>query len=108
ELAGTNVLLSEDERLVQETVRRFVRERYLPRAAELFENESFPLELVSEMAELGLLGGFIHEYGCAGMNTVSYGLALEELEYGDSGLRSFVSVQSSLAMNAVYRYGSEE
>jgi len=108
ELAGTDVLLSEDERLIQDTVRRFVRERYLPRAAEFFENESFPLELASEMADLGLFGGFLHEYGCAGMNTVSYGLALEELEYGDSGLRSFVSVQSSLAMNAIYRYGSEE
>jgi glutaryl-CoA dehydrogenase len=108
ELAGTDVLLSEDERLVQETVRRFVRERYLPRAAEFFETETFPLELASEMAELGLFGAFLHGYGCAGMNTVSYGLALEELEYGDSGLRSFVSVQSSLAMNAIYRYGSEE
>src|SRR6185369_10338115 len=108
DLAGTDVLLSEDERLVQETVRRFVRERYLPRASEFFEAESFPLELASEMAELGLFGAFIRGYGCAGMNTVSYGLALEELEYGDSGLRSFVSVQSSLAMNAIYRYGSEE
>ena len=80
ELAGTDVLLSDDERLVQETVRRFVREKYLPRAAEFFEAESFPLELASEMAELGLFGAFLRDYGCAGMNTVSYGLALEELE----------------------------
>jgi len=108
ELAGTDALLSEDERLIQDTVRRFVRERYLPRAAEFFEKESFPIELASELAELGLFGGFLHGYGCAGMNTVAYGLALEELEYGDSGLRSFVSVQSSLAMNAIHRYGSEE
>jgi glutaryl-CoA dehydrogenase len=108
ELAGTDALLSEDERLIQDTVRRFVRERYLPRAAEFFERESFPIELASELAELGLFGGFLHGYGCAGMNTVAYGLALEELEYGDSGLRSFVSVQSSLAMNAIHRYGSEE
>lgn len=108
ELAGTDGLLSDDERLIQETVRRFVREKYLPRAADLFENESFPEDLASGLAELGLLGGFIHGYGCAGMNTVAYGLALEELEYGDSALRSFVSVQSSLAMNAIHRYGTDE
>jgi glutaryl-CoA dehydrogenase len=108
ELAGTDALLSEDERLVQDTVRRFVREKYLPRAADFFEKETFPVELGADLAALGLFGGFIHGYGCAGMNTVAYGLALEELEYGDSGLRSFVSVQSSLAMNAIYRYGSEE
>src|SRR5690242_18883657 len=108
DLAGTDTLLSEDEKLVADTVRRFVREKYLPRAAEFFEKETFPLELAAGMAELGLFGGFIHGYGCAGMNTVAYGLALEELEYGDSGLRSFVSVQSSLAMNAIYRYASEE
>jgi len=107
-LAGVDALLSDDERLVQGAVRRFVREKYLPRAAEFFEQETFPLDLVAEMASLGLLGGFIEGYGCAAMNTVAYGLALEELEYGDSGLRSFVSVQSSLAMNAIYRYGSEE
>jgi glutaryl-CoA dehydrogenase len=108
ELAATDALLSEDERLVQDTVRRFVREKYLPRAADFFEKETFPPALARELAELGLFGGFIHGYGCAGMNTVAYGLALEELEYGDSALRSFVSVQSSLAMNAVYRYGTEE
>jgi glutaryl-CoA dehydrogenase len=108
ELAGTDVLLSEDERLIQDTVRRFVREKYLPRAAEFFEKETFPIDLASELAELGLFGGFLQGYGCAGMNTVAYGLALEELEYGDSGLRSFVSVQSSLAMNAIHRYGTEE
>src|SRR5260370_16947412 len=108
DLAGTEGLLSEDERLIRDTVRRFVRERYLPGAAEFFEKESFPIELASELAELGLFGGFIQGYGCAGMNTVAYGLALEELEYGDSALRSFVSVQSSLAMNAIFRYGSEE
>jgi glutaryl-CoA dehydrogenase len=108
ELGATDDLLSEDERLMRDTVRRFVRERYLPGAAEFFEKESFPVELASELAELGLFGGFIQGYGCAGMNSVAYGLALEELEYGDSALRSFVSVQSSLAMNAIYRYGSEE
>src|SRR5437660_12884802 len=90
ELAGTDALLSEDERLVQDTVRRFVRERYLPRAAEFFENESFPLDLVPELAALGLFGGFLEGFGCAGMNTVAYGLALEELEYGVNALRRFV------------------
>src|SRR5258705_6590953 len=108
DLAGTEGLLSEDERLIRDTVRRFVRERYLPGAAEFFEKESFPIELASELADLGLFGGFLEGYGCAGMNTVAYGLALEELEYGDSALRSFVSVQSSLAMNAIHRYGTEE
>ncbi len=108
ELGGLDALLSEDERMVAESVRRFVRERYLPRAAQLFETESFALDLVPELAELGLFGGFLRGYGCAGMNTVAYGLALEELEYGDSALRSFISVQSSLAMNAIHRYGSDE
>src|SRR6266508_554974 len=108
ELGAFDALLSEDERMVTEAVRRFVRERYLPRAAQLFETESCALDLVPELAELGLFGGFLHGYGCAGMNTVAYGLALEELEYGDSALRSFISVQSSLAMNAIHRYGSEE
>src|SRR5258705_281113 len=93
DLAGVDILLSEDERLVQDTVRRFVRERYLPRAAEFFEKESFPLDLVPELAELGLFGGFLEGYGCAGMNTRAYGLALEELEDGDGGpdsIRGFV------------------
>src|SRR5262249_33924964 len=108
QLAGTDALLSDDERLVQDTIRRFVLEKDLPRAAEFFEREAVPLDVVAELADLGLFGGFLHGYGCAGMNAVAYGLALEELEYGDSALRSVVSVQSSLAMNAIHRYGSEE
>ncbi len=99
--------LSEEERLVQANVRRFVRERYLPRAAELYEKEEFPRDLIPEIAELGLLGASLSGYGCAGMSPVDYGLMLEELEYGDSGLRSFVSVQGSLAMFAIYAFGSE-
>lgn len=99
--------LSEEERLVKDNVRRFVRERYLPRAPELYENEQFPRDLIPEIAELGLLGASIQGYGCAGMNPVAYGLMLEELEAGDSGLRSFVSVQGSLAMYAIYAFGSE-
>jgi glutaryl-CoA dehydrogenase len=107
ELSGIEPLLTEEERAVRDTVRRFVAERYLPRAAELFEKEAFAQDLVPELAALGLLGGFIQGYGCAAMSSVAYGLALAELEYGDSALRSFVSVQSSLAMYAILQYGSE-
>ncbi len=99
--------LTEEERLARDSVRRFVRERYLPRAAELYEAEEFPRDLIPEIAELGLLGASIQGYGCAGMNPVAYGLVLAELEYGDSGLRSFVSVQGSLAMYAISAFGSE-
>jgi glutaryl-CoA dehydrogenase len=107
QLAALDHFLTDEEKLVRDNVRRFVRERYLPRAAELFEKEQFPRDLIPEIAELGLLGASIDGYGCAGMNPVAYGLLLEELEYGDSGLRSFVSVQGSLAMSAVSFFGSE-
>ena len=100
--------LSEEERMIRDTVRRFVRERYLPRAADLFAKEQFATDLIPEIAAMGLLGGSLTGYGCAGMNTVAYGLAQQELEYGDSGLRSFVSVQGSLAMWPIWKYGSEE
>jgi glutaryl-CoA dehydrogenase len=106
-LAATGPLLSEEERLLQASVRRFVRERYLPRAEELYEREQFPADLIPELAELGLLGASIQGYGCAGMTPRQYGLILEELEYGDSGLRSFVSVQGSLAMYAIAAFGNE-
>jgi len=108
ELTSIDGLLTEEERLIRDAVRRFVRERYLPRAAELFAKEEFARDLVPEIAAMGLLGASLTGYGCAGMNAVSYGLALQELEYGDSGLRSFVSVQGSLAMYPIWRYGSEE
>jgi glutaryl-CoA dehydrogenase len=107
-LSGLNAQLSDDERMIRDTVRRFVSERFLPRAGELFEKEEFPRELIPEFAEMGLLGAGIHGYGCAGMSAVQYGLILQELEYGDGGLRSFVSVQGSLAMYSIYAYGSEE
>jgi glutaryl-CoA dehydrogenase len=107
QLAALDHFLTDEEKLVRENVRRFVRERYLPRAAELFEKEQFPRDLIPEIADLGLLGASIDGYGCAGMNPVAYGLLLEELEYGDSGLRSFVSVQGSLAMNAIHFFGTE-
>src|SRR5262245_6471948 len=108
ELIGIDPLLSEEERMIRDTVRRFVRERYLPRAAELFAKEQFATDLIPTLAEMGLLGASLTGYGCAGMNSVAYGLALQELEYGDSGLRSFVSVQGSLSMWPIWKYGSEE
>ncbi|EYF00357.1 acyl-CoA dehydrogenase family protein [Chondromyces apiculatus] len=108
QLMAVDPLLTEEERMIRDTVRRFVRERYLPRAAELFAKEEFPVDLIPEIAEMGLLGASLTGYGCAGMNAVSYGLAIAELEYGDSGLRSFASVQGSLAMYPIWRFGSEE
>src|SRR5688572_3538749 len=107
-LSAVESLLTDEDKLVRDTVRRFVRQRYLPRAAKLFAAEEFPSDLIPEMAEMGLLGASIHGYGCAGMSPVAYGLALAELEYGDSGLRSFVSVQGSLSMYPILKYGSEE
>jgi glutaryl-CoA dehydrogenase len=100
--------LSDEERRIQAEVRRFVRERFLPHAARWFADEYFPRELVPEIAALGLLGAGLSGYGCAGLSAVQYGLVLAELEYGDSGLRSFASVQGSLAMQAIYSFGSEE
>jgi glutaryl-CoA dehydrogenase len=108
QLIGIDPLLTEEERMIRDTVRRFVRERYLPRAAELFAKEQFATDLIPAIAEMGLLGASLTGYGCAGMNSVAYGLALQELEYGDSGLRSFVSVQGSLSMWPIWKYGSEE
>jgi glutaryl-CoA dehydrogenase len=107
-LMAIDSLLSEEEKLVRASVRRFVKERYLPRAGELFAKEEFPTELIPEIGQLGLLGASLTGYGCAGMNPTMYGLALMELEYGDSGLRSFASVQGSLAMYPIWKYGSEE
>ena len=100
--------LSDEEQLVQDSVGRFVDDQVLPIIADCFEHERFPRELVPALAELGLLGSSIEGYGCAGLNAVSYGLICQELERGDSGLRSFVSVQSSLCMFPIYAFGSEE
>src|SRR4051812_47531473 len=107
-LSAVDTLLTDEERMIRDTVRRFARQRCLPRAAELFEKEEFPIDLIPELASLGLLGASLQGYGCAGMNPTAYGLALQELEYADSGLRSFVSVQGSLSMYPIYKYGSEE
>ncbi|MCK6448200.1 MAG: acyl-CoA dehydrogenase family protein [Planctomycetes bacterium] len=100
---------SEDERMVRDAVRQWVTERYLPLAMEHFEAGTFPMEFVPEIAELGMFGPTTPtEYGGAGLNNVAYGLICQELERGDSGLRSFVSVQGSLVMYPIYAYGSEE
>jgi len=107
-LSAFDLHLSEEERMIRDTVRRFVRERFISRAGELYEKEQFPRDLIPEIAELGLLGAGLKGYGCAGMSAVEYGLLLQELEYGDGGLRSFVSVQGSLTMYSIFAYGSEE
>src|ERR671925_1883359 len=108
DLYNIDSLLSEEERMVRDTVRKFVNERVLPIIGEHFEAGTFPHELIPEIAELGLLGMHLEGYGCAGLSAVCYGLACQELEAGDSGLRSFVSVQGSLAMFPIYAFGSEE
>ncbi len=109
DLFDVRSLLSEEERAVQDTVARFTDERVIPIIGDAFDQGRFPRELVPEIAELGLLGSSLPEqYGCAGLNGVSYGLICQELERGDSGIRSFVSVQSSLCMYPIYAYGTEE
>jgi glutaryl-CoA dehydrogenase len=108
DLYNVDSLLSEEERMVRDTVRKFVRERVLPIIDRHFEEGTFPRELIPEIADLGLFGMHLQGYGCAGLNAVCYGLACQELEAGDSGLRSFVSVQGSLAMFPIYAFGSEE
>src|SRR5437868_10944856 len=100
--------LTDEERMVQDSVARLVDEQVLPVIQDCFEQHRFPRELVPELANLGLLGSSLEGYGCAGLNAVSYGLICQELERGDSGIRSFVSVQSSLCMYPIYAFGSEE
>ena len=103
-----DTLLSSEEKLVRDTVRQFVGDRILPDVAAWFEEGTFPKELAKEMGALGLFGMHLEGYGCAGTSAVEYGLACLELEAGDSGARSFVSVQGSLAMFPIWKYGSEE
>jgi glutaryl-CoA dehydrogenase len=99
--------LSSEERLVRDTVRSYVRERVLPDVAEWFEEGTLPRTLGPELGRLGLLGMHLQGYGCSGASAVSYGIACLELEAGDSGVRSFASVQGSLAMYAIHRWGDE-
>jgi glutaryl-CoA dehydrogenase len=109
DLFDVRSLLSDEERMVQDTVARFTDEKVLPIIGDCFDQGRFPMELVPEIAGLGLLGSSLPEqYGGAGMSGVQYGLICQELERGDSGIRSFVSVQSSLCMYPIFAYGSEE
>ncbi len=102
-------VLTEEERAVRDSVRRFVDERVLPIIGEAYIQGRFPKQLIPEMGELGLFGANLpEEYGCAGLNNVQYGLIMQELERGDSGVRSFASVQGALVMYPIYAFGSEE
>jgi len=107
DLYDVSASLTDEERMVRDSVARLVDERILPVIQKHFEEHTFPRDLVPEIASLGLLGSSIEGYGCAGMNAVSYGLICQELERGDSGIRSFVSVQSSLCMYPIHAFGSE-
>src|SRR5436305_1450818 len=101
-------LLSDDERLVRDTARRFIEDNLIPIIEECNRAGRFPRELVKPMADLGFFGASLKGYGCAGMSNVEYGLVTQELERGDSGVRSFVSVQSALVMYPIYAFGSDE
>lgn len=108
DIVGINDELQDEERLVRDSVARFVDAEVLPVIGRHFADHTFPKDLIAPMARLGLLGSSLEGYGCAGLNAVSYGLICQELERGDSAIRSFVSVQSSLCMYPIYTYGSEE
>ena len=109
DLFNIDSALSEEERAVRDSVRRFVDERVLPIIGDCYVDGRFPTELIPEMASLGVLGANLpEEYGCAGLNNVAYGLIMQELERGDSGIRSFASVQGALVMYPIYAFGSEQ
>jgi len=101
-------LLTPEERAARDTVAAFVDREYLPRVGKAFRDGVFPVDVIPKLAEMGVLGAPFQGYGCAGMNNVAYGLILHELERGDSGLRSFASVQTSLSMFPIYTFGSDE
>lgn len=103
-----DALLTTEERLTRNAVRAFVEQECLPLIEGCFSREEFPRQLIARMGELGVFGANLHGYGCAGMNNVAYGLAMQELERGDSALRSMASVQGGLAMYGIYAYGTEE
>src|ERR1700749_100647 len=105
---GFDAMLSEDERLVRDTARRFIEDNLIPIISECNRESRFPHELVKPMGEMGFFGANLHGYGCAGMSNVEYGLVTQEMERGDSGIRSFVSVQSALVMYPIYTFGSDE
>src|SRR2546427_11789890 len=106
---SVDTLLSEEERAIRDTVRDWVDENLMPVIGEAYVAGKFPKQLVPQMAELGLFGANLpEEYGCAGLNNVAYGLIMQELERGDSGVRSFASVQGALVMYPIYTFGSGE
>jgi glutaryl-CoA dehydrogenase len=105
---GFDAMLSEDERLVRDTARRFIDDNLIPIIEECNREGRFPRELVKPMGEMGFFGANLHGYGCAGMSNVEYGLVTQEMERGDSGIRSFVSVQSALVMYPIYTFASDE
>ena len=105
---GFDALLTDEERLVRDTARNFIEDNLIPIIEQCNRDGRFPRELVKPMGELGFFGANIKGYGCAGMNNVEYGLVTQELERGDSGIRSFVSVQSALVMYPIYAFGSDE
>lgn len=108
DLYKIDALLSPEERAARDVVAQFVDKEYLPIIGKHFRSGTFPMQVVPKLAEMGIFGATLQGYGCAGMNNVSYGLVLQELERGDSGLRSFASVQSSLCMYPIYTYGNDE
>ncbi|MFN2589944.1 MAG: acyl-CoA dehydrogenase family protein, partial [Actinomycetota bacterium] len=108
DVLDVEALYTDEERMVRDTLREFVRERVMPGIEEWFEQGYFPKDVIPELGKLGLLGMHLDGYGCAGTNAVSYGIACMELEAGDSGMRSAISVQGSLSMWPIWRYGSEE
>jgi len=104
-----DALFSEEERMVRDTIRTWVEDRLMPIIGDAYVSRTFPTELIPELGELGVLGANLpEEYGCAGLNNVAYGLIMQELERGDSGIRSFVSVQGALVMYPIFAFGSEE
>ena len=108
DLFDVGAALDADELMVKNSIARFVDEQAIPLMRDAFEKHYFPAELIKPLAELGVFGSTLEEYGCPGLNSICYGLICQELERGDSGLRSFVSVQSSLVMYPIHTYGSEE
>jgi glutaryl-CoA dehydrogenase len=107
DLFAIESLWTEEQRMVRDSVRAFTRKTYAPRIREAYRDEVFPNDLIPEIGRLGVLGANLKGYGCAGMDSASYGLAMRELEYVDSGLRSFVSVQGALVMYPIHAFGSE-
>ncbi len=109
DVLGLDHLLGDEEKMLRDSVRRWVSDRVLPNIGEWFETGELPSrELAKELGDLGLLGMHLEGYGCAGASSTAYGVACRELEYGDSGIRSLVSVQGSLAMFPIWKFGSEE